>query len=215
MSELSIAKSLNKAYRQVPVDRPVFDGFKAQLRNYYEQISVINTEEKLKGDLMDFLKFTFYGQNYKVSPNGDIDCAIHLNHKFDTVIGAFGLKKGDYEKNTLYVLRRRGHVVTLESELAPNGVKTPDGLIDGMVMDIKATEKDGKWSVKKKIHSAAKQGAECIILYFHEKRLFSLERINDGWKKFLVDKDSQPYVAIIKRVICVVEDKAFDWHPSQ
>ena len=87
MAELTIAKSLNKAYRQVPVDRPVFDGFKAQLRNYYEQISVINTEEKLKGDLMDFLKFSFYGQNYKVSPNGDIDCAIHLGVSIDTPVG--------------------------------------------------------------------------------------------------------------------------------
>ena len=87
MAELTIAKSLNKAYRQVPVDRPVFDGFKARLRNYYEQISVINTEEKLKGDLMDFLKFTFYGQNYKVSPNGDIDCAIHLGVNIDAPVG--------------------------------------------------------------------------------------------------------------------------------
>ena len=78
MAELTLAKSLNKAYRQVPVDRPVFDAFKAQLRSYFEQVSVIGTEEKLKGDLMDFLKFTFYRQIYKVSPNGDIDCAIHL-----------------------------------------------------------------------------------------------------------------------------------------
>lgn len=78
MAELTIAKSLNKAYRQVPVERPVFNIFKAQLSNYYKQISSIDTEEKLKGDLMDFLKFTFYSQNYKVSPNGDIDCAIHL-----------------------------------------------------------------------------------------------------------------------------------------
>ena len=78
MAELNIAKSLNKAYRQVPIDRPVFDIFKAQLNNHYEQIFDIDTEEKLKGDLMDFLKFTFYGQDYKVSPNGDIDCAIHL-----------------------------------------------------------------------------------------------------------------------------------------
>ena len=78
MAELTIAKSLNKAYRQVPVDRPVFDGFKAQLHNYYEQISVIDTEEKLKGDLIEFLKSTFYRQYYKVSPIGQIDCAIHL-----------------------------------------------------------------------------------------------------------------------------------------
>ena len=87
MAELTIAKSLNKAYRQVPVDRLVFDGFKAQLRNYYEQISVINTEEKLKGDLMDFLKLTFYGQCYKVSPNGDIDCAIHLGGNIEAPVG--------------------------------------------------------------------------------------------------------------------------------
>ena len=87
MAELTIAKSLNKAYRQVPVDRPVFDGFKAQLRNYFEQISVINTEEKLKGDLMDFLKLTFYGQNYKVSPNGEIDCAIHLGGNISDPVG--------------------------------------------------------------------------------------------------------------------------------
>ena len=87
MAELTIAKSLNKAYRQVPVDRQIFDTFKSQLRNYYEQISVINTEEKLKGDLMDFLKLSFYGQNYKVSPNGDIDCAIHLGGNIEAPVG--------------------------------------------------------------------------------------------------------------------------------
>ena len=87
MAELTIAKSLNKAYRQVPVDRLVFDVFKNQLRKYYEQTSVINTEEKLKGDFMDFLKFTFYGQNYKVSPNGDIDCAIHLGVSVEAPMG--------------------------------------------------------------------------------------------------------------------------------
>ena len=87
MAELTLAKSLNKAYRQVPVDRPVFDCFIAQLRKYYEQISVIDTEEKLKGDLMDFLKFTFYRQDYKVSPSGDIDCAIHLGVNSTDPIG--------------------------------------------------------------------------------------------------------------------------------
>ena len=87
MAELTIAKSLNKAYRQISIDRPVFDGFTAQLRNYYEQVSVINTEEKLKGDLMDFLKYSFYGQNYKVSPNGDIDCAIHLGVSVESPVG--------------------------------------------------------------------------------------------------------------------------------
>ena len=87
MAELTIAKSLNKAYRQVPVDRAAFDAFKAQLHNFYEQIAVINTEEKVKGDLMDFLKLTFYGQRYKVSPNGKIDCAIHLGNNIQDPVG--------------------------------------------------------------------------------------------------------------------------------
>ena len=87
MAELTIAKSLNKAYRQVPVDRAAFDAFKAQLHNFYEQIAVINTEEKVKGDLMDLLKLTFYGQRYKVSPNGKIDCAIHLGNNIQDPVG--------------------------------------------------------------------------------------------------------------------------------
>ena len=123
MAELTIAKSLNKAYRQVPVDRPVFDGFKSQLRNYYEQISVINTEEKLKGDLMDFLKFTFYSPNYKVSPNGDIDCAIHLGVNTTDPVGVIievkkptnvgemitkdGLNRKALQELLLYYLRER------------------------------------------------------------------------------------------------------------
>ena len=87
MAELTIAKSLNKAYRQVPVDRAAFDAFKTQLHNFYEQIAVINTEEKVKGDLMDLLKLTFYGQRYKVSPNGKIDCAIHLGNNIQDPVG--------------------------------------------------------------------------------------------------------------------------------
>ncbi len=87
MPELTIAKSLNKAYRQVSIDKQSFDVFKQQLGMLYEQIATIDTEEKLKGDLMDFLKLTFYGQNYKVSPNGRIDCAIHLGNSIDTPVG--------------------------------------------------------------------------------------------------------------------------------
>ena len=87
MSELTIAKSLNKAYRQVSIDKQSFDTFKQQLGMLYKQIATIDTEEKLKGDLMDFLKLTFYGQNFKVSPNGRIDCAIHLGNSIDTPVG--------------------------------------------------------------------------------------------------------------------------------
>ncbi len=123
MTELKLSKSLNKAYRQIPIDRQSFENFKNQLRNYFEQIAVINTEEKLKGDLMDFLKQSFYGQNYKVSPNGDIDCAIHLGNSIEAPIGviievkkptniAEMISRGDLNRKALqelllYYLRER------------------------------------------------------------------------------------------------------------
>ena len=87
MTALTISKSLNKAYRQVSVDKSSFDIFKSQLKALYEQITTIDTEEKLKGDLMDFLKLSFYGQNYKVSPSGKIDCAIHLGNTIEDPVG--------------------------------------------------------------------------------------------------------------------------------
>ena len=87
MAELSIAKSLNKAYRHISIDKVSFDEFKSQLTTLFEQIASVDTEEKVKGDLMDFLKFTFYRQNYKVSPNGKIDAAIHLGSGIDAPVG--------------------------------------------------------------------------------------------------------------------------------
>ena len=87
MPGLSIARSLNKAYKQLPVDKSDFEIFKEQLRIFYEQIERVDTEEKVKGDLMDFLKRTFYGYDYKVSPNGKIDCAIHLGSGIDAPVG--------------------------------------------------------------------------------------------------------------------------------
>ena len=87
MPEQTIAKSLSKAYRQVSIDKQSFDAFKKQLEILYQQIDTIDTEEKIKGDLMDFLKLTFYGQNYKVSPNGRIDCAIHLGNSIESPVG--------------------------------------------------------------------------------------------------------------------------------
>ena len=87
MAELSIAKSLNKAYRHISIDKVSFDEFKSQLTTLFEQIASIDTEEKVKGDLMDFLKLTFYRQNYKVSPNGKIDAAIHLGSSIDAPVG--------------------------------------------------------------------------------------------------------------------------------
>jgi len=75
--------------------------------------------------------------------------AVHRNHKFDSEIGAYGIRVGEYEKNVVEILRKKGHLITLESEIAPNGIKTPDGYLDGLIMEIKSTDGHGKWAIKK------------------------------------------------------------------
>ena len=78
-------------------------------------------------------------------------------------------------------------------------------------MEIKAVERAGKWVIKKKIHAATKQCAESLVLYFHHKDLFSVALIEDGWEKYLNDKDSQRYEKSINRVICIVDDHVVEW----
>ena len=90
--------------------------------------------------------------------------AIHRDHQFDSQIGVFGIKKGDYERIAVNTLRDRGHAVILESEIAPDGIMSPDGFIDGTIMDIKAIEGHGKWAIKDKLHIATKRGVPRKVL---------------------------------------------------
>ena len=133
--------------------------------------------------------------------------AIHREHRFDSSMGLYGIKKGDYERLVVKALVKRGHVVRLESELAPEGVKSPDGFLDGKILEIKALEGYGKWAVKDKLHNATKQGAECVVLFFPKKELFSEQRVTDGWYKYLGDDSSQKYQRRITRVYSVIENE--------
>ena len=122
MAELTIAKSLNKAYRQTGIDKQSFDTFKQQLKMYYKQIAEPDIESKFKEDLMDFLKQTFYGHDYKISPTGHIDCAIHLGNSIEAPVGVIfetktpasyemitkdNLNKKALQELLLYYLRER------------------------------------------------------------------------------------------------------------
>ena len=164
--------------------------------NYQEYLRLLNDP--------DYYDVSFDEESGGVS-------GIHLRHRFDPTEGLYGIKKGEYEKIAVDILRRGGHAVILESEYAPNGIKTPDGTIDGIVMDIKAVEGMGKWAIKDKFHDATKKCVECVILYFHKEILFSKERMYDGWNKFKNDKDSIRYDMTIKRVICIIETKIVEW----
>lgn len=139
--------------------------------------------------------------------------AVHREHKFDPKIGILGIRKGEYEKHAVEVLRKKGHQVYLESEVAPDGIKIPDGSLDGAILEIKSVEGKGKWAIKDKLHYATKQGADCVALYFPKKELFTCEKILDGWDKYLRDESSQKYAKGIRRIICIVEDTEIEFEP--
>lgn len=161
-------------------------------------------------------------QQYKDDPNykdvifdeksGGLS-AIHKDHKFSSAKSLLykTKKQGDYEKEATNALRRKGHLIILASEDAKTGVKTPDGYLDGSLMDIKSFEGTGKWKVKDKLKEATIQGVKTVVLYFPKKELYSFERVNDGWYYFMKDDSSQRLPQTIKRVVCVIEDEVIEY----
>lgn len=137
--------------------------------------------------------------------------AVHKEHNFDSTIGGFGIERGEYEKRSVDVLRKSGYSVILESERAATGVKTPDGRLDGVVMDIKGVESTGKYTLRNKFDTACSQQAKCVVLYFHNATIFSEERVRTGWE--LYTSDLRGRTQTIEKVLCIVEDDVREFKP--
>ena len=75
--EISLKKSLNKAYRLIKPKRPDIELFKGNLIKLLGQIDEKESEENVKIHLMDFLKDTWYKQDYLVATKGRTDFVIH------------------------------------------------------------------------------------------------------------------------------------------
>jgi hypothetical protein len=116
--------------------------------------------------------------------------AIHKDHNFDPTIGRFGIPRGDYERIAAEVLYDNGKSVILQSENMPDGIKTPEGLLDGKVFDIKGIENEGK-KIVRKIAVASKQGAATVVLYYHRNSNFSLQEISEAYSAYLRNSKSR------------------------
>jgi hypothetical protein len=95
--------------------------------------------------------------------------AIHKEHHFDPTVGKFGIPRGDYERIAAEVLYSYGRSVVLKSEQLGENEKTPEGLLDGNIFDIKGIEGAGKNTIRHKFAEASSQGCKTIVLYFHKK----------------------------------------------
>ena len=106
-------------------------------------------------------------------------------HHFDLTVGKFGIPRGDYERISLDVLYEYGRSIILDSEYTKDGVKTPEGLLDGKKFEIKGIEGTGKRNIIDKISDAGSQGAETIVLYYHVAEIFDLYKISKAYKGYL------------------------------
>ena len=145
----------------------------------------------------DYQEVTFDEESGGVS-------AVHRRHKFDKQQGAFGMRRSDYERVVLDVLRRNGYRAVLSEETNDPGVKSCDGYLNDLPMEIKSVEGTGLWSISKKLRYAEKQHAQILVLYYPNEEIYNPFRVNDGLRLFLSHPD---YEGILSRLLIVVKDR--------
>ena len=165
--------------------------------NYNEYLRLLQND--------DYVDVTFDEQSGGMS-------AVHTKHKFAKQKGAYGIRQGDYERIVLDVLRKRGHRVLLGAETNTPGIKSFDGFLDDVPMEIKAIEGKGTWTISTKLRQAEEQNAQCVVMYFPEDDLFSPSRISEGVRLFSSRPDCNQGSSLT-RLVAIVQDKVVvDWH---
>ena len=142
--------------------------------NYNEYLRLLQDD--------DYLDVTYDNESGGVS-------AVHKLHKFDKQPGLYGLRRGDYERLSINVLREGGYRIILESEHSKQNTRICDGYLDDIPLEIKAVEGDGIWTICTKLLQAEKQHAQSVVLFFPDIKLFSEERVFDGLGKYLANPD--------------------------
>ena len=77
LKQLSLKQSLNDAYRLIKPERADIEKFKSNFKLLLSHINLKESEENMKGHVMDFLKNTYYNPNYHIATKGRTDFVIH------------------------------------------------------------------------------------------------------------------------------------------
>jgi hypothetical protein len=131
--------------------------------------------------------------------------AIHKDHNFDPTIGKFGIPRGDYEHIAAEVLYKNGKSVVFASEKSISGQKTPEGILEGKIFDIKGVEGVGKRNIEYKLFEASRQGVETVVLYYYDKNIFDKQCILNSYNSYLRNSKSKR----VKTVYYIVEKKLY------
>lgn len=138
--------------------------------------------------------------------------AVHRLHKYAKQKGVNGMRQGDYERSVLNVLRKRGHRIVLGAEMNTPGVKSFDGFLNDIPMEIKAVEGSGLWAVSTKLLQAEKQHAESVVLYFPKEELYSSFRISEGIRLFRSGLGIVREPNLSSLIVVVRDDLVAEWN---
>jgi hypothetical protein len=184
-------------------DNAKFAGVKVNPKNFMERAEIHRIEanraeyERLKKD------DSYVDVRFNKNTGGML--AIHKDHHFDPTIGRFGIPRGDYERITVETLYRYGRSAVLGSEKMPDGVRPPEGLLDGKKFEIKGIESVGKYNVINDLKLASKKKAESIIFYYHDKNIFSERHLIDSYNFYMRNSQSK----CIQKVYYIIENKLY------
>lgn len=131
--------------------------------------------ERLKAYL-ELLKDNSY-VDVRYNPINEGLMATHVEHKFHP-------HTGRYEKEAQRVLFEKGNKVILGSEVAPEGVKTPDGYLNDTIFDIKAVLGLGRNNIKNKLNEARSQGCRHVVLYYPPELDYEATVVDEGYYKY-------------------------------
>ena len=161
---------------------------------------MIISDQQKEENYQEYLRLLNDTNYYDVSfdeTSGGVS-AIHKEHCFDKQMGPFGCRRGQYELDVAKILQRNGGIVILESEFPKGkGVKAFDAMINGVAAEIKTIEQNGRWSIRTKIHSAIKKGAELLVLYYPDISMYSEDKIREGWRINLVANQQETLKQIL------------------
>jgi hypothetical protein len=165
--------------------------------NYNEYLRLLQND--------DYVDVTYDEQSGGMS-------AVHKLHKFAKQQGAYGMPQGDYERVVQKVMRKEGYRIVLEAETNTPGVKSCDGFLDDLPMEIKAIEGNGTWTISSKLLKAEKQHAQCCILYFPDEMNYSEFRVSEGIRLSQTNPAAVGEPGLMTLLVIVENQLVARWH---
>lgn len=106
LNELNPRKTLNKAFLKVKPIRTEIESFKSNLITLLDTTNDKESEEFHKNLVSDFLKDTYYKQNYFINTKGRNDLVIHNGNNAKTTVGVIIEAKKPTNKSEMISAKR-------------------------------------------------------------------------------------------------------------